>query len=162
MTSSLLYILPDEKTKIVFSDEVLKHMLSFIQDKGHLPEAGGQLFSKNPDNERIVIDKITGPYPTDRRSRYSWVPDTKKMSDDRERLFHNGWYIVGLWHTHPELKPKSSLKDKITCEKHLQLLDSAYKGFLLITIGNECKNLALATEYLERINHKWHKLRPPI
>lgn len=158
MTTEYAYVLPDNKTKIIFSQNVLEHMFSFVQDKVHLPEAGGQLFSKNPDDGNIIIDEITGPYPTDKRSRYNWIPDITKMSFDREQLFDKGLYIVGLWHTHPELTPHSSQKDKITCEKHLQLLDSVYRGFLLITIGNGSPNPVLSTEYLERKGYKWHKL----
>lgn len=152
------YQLPNKKTTIVFSHNVLTHMFSFAQDKPHLREAGGQLFSRNPDESTIIIDVITGPYFTDKQTRYNWIPDVTKMSFDRERLFVQETYVVGLWHTHPERIPCPSRKDKVTCEKHLRLLDPVYKGFLLITLGNGHPIPAISVEYLERDNHKWHNL----
>ena len=157
MITNYSYLLPDKKTKVIFSKNVLEHMFSFVQDKYHLSEAGGQLFSRNPDDANIIIDEITGPYLSDKRSRYNWIPDVTKMSSDREQLFDKGSYIIGLWHTHQELTPHPSQKDKVTCEKHLQLLDSVYRGFLLITMGNGSPNPVLSIEYLER---KDYKLRP--
>lgn len=159
MTTNYSYILPDEKTKIIFSQTVLKHIYSNIQNKIYLPEAGGQIFSKNPDEANIIINGITGPYLTDRRSRYGWVPDIKQMSFDREYLFNKGLYIMGLWHTHPEPRPTPSRKDQITCEKHLQMLDPVYKGFFLITAGNTDQRFMLSVEYLERKSHSWYKLK---
>ena len=152
------YLLPNKKTTVVFSQNVLTHMFSFAQDKSRLAEAGGQLFSRNPDETTIVIDEITGPYLTDKRTRYSWIPDATNMSFDREKLFSQEVYVVGLWHTHPERIPRPSRKDKVTCEKHLRLLDPAYKGFLLITLGNGRPIPAISIEYLERVNYKWHSL----
>ncbi|MFD1261675.1 MPN domain-containing protein [Entomomonas asaccharolytica] len=158
MINNHSYILPDKKTKIIFSEKILTYMFSLAQNKPYMTESGGQIFCKNPDDANIIIDEITGPYPTDKRSRYSWIPDVKQMSNDRELLFGKGFYIAGLWHTHPELKPKSSSKDRMTGQKHLQLLDPVYKGFLLITMGNGGKFPILSVEYLERKNYQWHTL----
>ena len=148
------YHLPTESILII-NKSVIQHFKNYVQEpKDKKRESGGQLFSHNPHKKNVVIDRITGPYISDKSSRYSWKPDVQKMSKDRENLFEEQYYIVGLWHTHPEGYPKSSNQDKKTCRKHLDLLEENYNGFLLCTMGYE----NLLVEYLDRSTMKWYKL----
>lgn len=149
------YELPNGSTKIFFSEAVINHMRNNIQnDSEQSYEVGGQLFAQNICEAPVCICKITGPYPTDQRSRYGWVPDTDLMSKDRITCFNSGLYVVGLWHTHPESVPTSSLQDRQTAEKHLDLLEDCYNGFLLITMGYD----HVSVEYLTRKDKVWHQL----
>ena len=149
------YILPNG-SKIEFSANVIQHFKENVQlpQNKKSREAGGQLFSPNPNEAYVYINTITGPNISDKRSKYSWKPDTNIMSSDRDNFFKDGMFVVGLWHTHPERYPQSSSQDKVTCLKHLNLLDQSYQGILLITVGYE----DISVEYLEKITNQWHKL----
>lgn len=151
-----IYILPNG-SQIEFTTNIIQHFQEnkqFPQNKKSR-EAGGQLFSPNPNEAYVYVNIITGPYSSDKRSKYSWKPDTSIMSNDRDKLFKDDMFVVGLWHTHPEMYPKSSSQDKTTCLQHLNLLDRSYQGFLLITVGYE----DILVEYLDKQTNQWHKLK---
>lgn len=148
--------MPDLASEIIFSENVVNWINSNIQSKDAQSfEAGGQLFADLSKSGDIDICEITGPYDSDKRSRYGWAPDTDIMSQDRVDYFKKGINVVGLWHTHPESIPSSSLEDRQTAEKHLNLLESAYTGFLLITMGYN----AMSVELITRHDKQWHKLQ---
>lgn len=151
-----IYILPNG-SKIEFSTNVIQHFKENIQSPQNKKsrEAGGQLFAQNPNEAYVYVNIITGPYASDKRSKYSWKPDTSIMSNDRDKLFKDGIFVIGLWHTHPEMYPQSSSQDKSTCLQHLNLLDSSYQGFLLITVGYE----DILVEYLDKQTNQWYKLK---
>ena len=129
--------LPNNRGVIRFNTESLQHMYSHAQTRWNKPEAGGQLFSKAPESSEVLICCVTGPHPTDRRSRCGFCPDVKMANTDRQNLFSLGYYAVGLWHTHPEHTPAPSIKDIRTTHEYLQAFNGEMEGFLLITIGNK-------------------------
>lgn len=156
MSDQKIFLLPNN-VKVEFSANVILHFIRNAQlpkNKKNV-EVGGQLFSLNPHESHIIIDTATGPYASDKSSKYFWKPDAKQMSSDRKNLFCKSLYVVGLWHTHPEAYPQSSAQDKITSLKHLNLLDKTYQGFLLITVGFK----ELSVEYLEKSTKKWYLLK---
>lgn len=94
--------------------EVVAELDQFRQLKGHHKEVGGILLgSILVNNGDYIVDKISVPTASDRRSRFSFYRSSKhhdialkewKVSDGR-RLY------LGLWHTHPEHDPKPSHTD---------------------------------------------------
>lgn len=128
--------LPNNKGVIRFNSDIIDHMYQHAQLKLFDKEAGGQIFSESPEKPLINITKITGPYETDKRSRSMFNPDVQKINQDRINFFKEGFYPVGLWHTHPEKNPKPSLSDKKTTLEYLNAFEDKMHGFLLVILGN--------------------------
>ncbi|MVF14468.1 hypothetical protein FT643_20225 [Ketobacter sp. MCCC 1A13808] len=128
--------LPGDRGIIQFSTEVLTHMYSHAQTNFWKTEAGGQLFSDTPESVTVYIDIATGPYPSDRRSRYGFHPDLNIANRDRKDNFLRGYHAVGLWHTHPESTPSPSGTDRQTACEYLRSFNGEMDGFLLVIIGN--------------------------
>ncbi|MBI6949358.1 Mov34/MPN/PAD-1 family protein [Pseudomonas koreensis] len=143
---------------MLIKSDVLGGFYSNIQNKCFKKEAGGQLFSRNINANPIVIERSTGPYPSDQRGRHSWKPNKEQLIKDREALFKNGLYVVGLWHTHPQATPHPSTIDRSTCEAHASLLDSSYNGFLMITVGNSGSPPNLSVYFSDRKTKNWYSL----
>lgn len=128
--------LPYNRGIIRFSAAVLTHMYSYAQNNFWKTEAGGQLFSKTPASDTVVIDLATGPYSSDRRSRCGFRPDLNAANRDREESFRLDYHAVGLWHTHPESIPTPSAADRTTACEYLRAFDGEMDGFLLVILGN--------------------------
>lgn len=133
-------------------------MYKHAQVKRYDCEAGGQIFSMSISERVVIIDGITGPYCSDKRDRTHWKPDKKRLVADRQSMFSTGFHVVGIWHTHPEAKPRPSCTDKETCESHLALLDNAYTGFLMLTLGNGGVPLNLSVYLSTRPSYTWQQL----
>ena len=129
--------LPENRGILVFSVDVLKHMYKYAQTSFWSREAGGQLFTMNPEQSLIQISLATGPYRQDWRTRWSFHPDVNKATDDRYQHFANGLHAVGLWHTHPEVYPTPSDSDKTTTWQYLEAFQGEMDGFLLVIVGNQ-------------------------
>lgn len=131
------FLLPYNRGEIRLTKEVLEHIYSYSQNKIVKTEAGGQLFSLNPEEHSVTINKATGPYLVDKRTRCSFKPNIKRANKDRERLLPKGLYAVGLWHTHPEAVPIVSSIDQETTIECLKGFNGEMEGFLQIIIGNK-------------------------
>ena len=105
---SLCYALPTMTIEI--SDSVLEILDKHRQRWGISTEAGGQLFCTFEEGE-IQIKDATEPRRTDRRSRFSFLPNRAREQQDIERLFSRGLHYIGDWHTHPEDSPLPSQED---------------------------------------------------
>ncbi|WP_296592141.1 Mov34/MPN/PAD-1 family protein [Methylophaga sp.] len=130
------FILPNGAGLVHFTGEVIAHIYKYAQVKKLDKEAGGQLFSENPDCSVVTISVATGPYKEDFRSRTHFNPCLNIINSDREYYFSKGLFAVGLWHTHPELSPKPSHHDKITTLKYLSAHEGELNGFLQAIVGN--------------------------
>lgn len=134
--SDRYFILPNDAGLIHFSCDVLSHIYGFAQNSIMDKEAGGQLFSRNPDSSIVSITIATGPYKEDSRSRIQFNPNLKIANNDRELFFSKGYYAVGLWHTHAEAYPKPSHNDKVTTFEYLKAFNGELRGFIQAIIGN--------------------------
>ena len=153
-----VFCFPQAEALLVLRSAVLEHMYKYTQSQPSDNEAGGQLFSRNISENVIVVEEITGPYKKDDQSRTHWKPNKKQLIADRESMFSKGLHVVGLWHTHPEPIPHPSFIDRDTCEAHLRLLDSAYTGFLMLTLGNVGAPPNLSVYLSMRNEHSWKEL----
>lgn len=76
----------------------------------HSLEAGGQLFAQFIDGD-VVVEKATGPRPSDLRFRHLFIPDRSKEQSEINAMHREGFHFVGDWHTHPEPIPAASPSD---------------------------------------------------
>lgn len=119
---------------LVFHDDVVEHLLRHRQLSWWDKEAGGQLFARfeGPD---IVVVEATGPRPTDRRKRRSFVPDRKKEQAEIHACFERGLHFVGDWHSHPEAYPVPSHIDRASVMESVSRSVHDLNGFVLVIVG---------------------------
>ncbi|MCA8161089.1 Mov34/MPN/PAD-1 family protein [Burkholderia cepacia] len=91
-------------------------MLGFTQHRWWHSEAGGALLGRHLlDSKDVVVDEVTTPQKSDRRSRFSFFRSTRHEALARGRWQEqlNTVAYLGLWHTHPEEEPTPSRIDRM-------------------------------------------------
>lgn len=131
-----IFFYPDSTRYVLFTEQALAHMYAHAQRRPWQKEAGGEIFSTEPDATGLVISTAAGPNPRDRRSRCSWNPDTTASDRNRQSEFALGRHAVGLWHTHPEPSPSPSYLDRQTIREYLEAFQSDRSRYLMVIIGN--------------------------
>ena len=104
-----------QSQRLIFTSAAVEQLENQIQKNHWQPEAGGVLLGRHlSDSGNIVIDEVTIPQPSDRRTRFSFF-----RSEAHERLARKRWLeeantlaYLGLWHTHPEDSPTPSFVDR--------------------------------------------------
>ncbi len=75
-------------------------------------EAGGVLLGRHLlDTEDVVVDEVTTPQKSDRRSRFSFFRSKRHnvIAQDRWSEDASTLAYLGSWHTHPERDPNGGL-----------------------------------------------------
>ena len=142
--SERIFLLPHQRGRLLFVDEVLQHIYQHAQTRFWQREAGGQLFSPAPQSSTVVVSVATGPHSKDIRSRHHFVPNLLMATRDRKIQFDVGHHAVGLWHTHPEDDPKPSGQDYTTTRQYLEALQGTMEGFILVILGKSGNPLNMA------------------
>lgn len=55
---------------------------------------------------------------------------------ERQAQFAHGRHAAGLWHTHPEARPRPSRLDRETTWKYLDALGGMQERYLMLILGN--------------------------
>ena len=132
----LIYTLNESNFSITIADNVLDHFERHRQVRFWDKEAGGQLFACFEPN-RTLIQEVTGPRPTDKRSRHSYRPD--RLAEQREilEMFDKNYHYVGDWHTHPSPAPSPSGTDVFNISSCVARSEHELNGFLMIIVGTD-------------------------
>jgi integrative and conjugative element protein (TIGR02256 family) len=119
---------------IIFQSSVINHFQAYVQNRWWHKEAGGQLFARFAD-QKIFVEKATGPRPSDRRGRTMYCPD--KSAEQQEILAQHltGLHYIGDWHTHPEIKPIPSKADMDSIAECVRRSTHYLNGFILVVVG---------------------------
>lgn len=108
-------VIENDDRKIKFCDNILQIMQKYIQVSRKSTEAGGILIGReNCGNANLIIEFITEPMVSDKRSRSRFLRKDTGHIDFFEKLYKEnaGVYgYMGEWHTHPENIPHYSLID---------------------------------------------------
>lgn len=102
------------RQRLIIVEHAVEQMVSFAQRRWWDAEAGGVLLGRHLlDSHDTVVDEVTAPQSSDRRSRFSFF-----RSKGHEALAQLRWHqqagtsaYLGLWHTHPESDPTPSQID---------------------------------------------------
>jgi integrative and conjugative element protein (TIGR02256 family) len=135
-SGGLAFTIGESAQRLIVTHHVLSHFAKHQQSTDRSFEAGGQLFAHFAENE-ITIERATGPRPTDRRSRFSYVPDRRLEQEEIDAMHREGLHFIGDWHTHPEPTPTPSgsdvrsIRDAVAKSKH------HLNGFLMIIVGTD-------------------------
>lgn len=131
-----IFFYPDNTRYVLFTDQALRHMYDHAQRRMWQTEAGGEIFSSEPDSNGMVISTATGPNPSDYRRRCAWNPDTQASDRNRQIEFTHNRHVVGLWHTHPERSPSPSGRDQKTTWEYLDSFQGDRSRYLMVIVGN--------------------------
>ena len=117
---------------------VLARLRRFGQASSQALEAGGVLIGRRIDGSLdAIIDTITRPCATDRRTRTSFY----RSAPHHQRLVEQAWRrsngmlgYLGEWHTHPEPRPTASSVDLRDWRRRLRedVVDAADVYFLIV------------------------------
>lgn len=151
--SNRIFFSPDSQRYVLFTANVLSHMYAHAQLRFWQKEAGGEIYSVDPDAHRIIVTAATGPNPGDRRGRCSFNPDIEAAAQDRIWQFAMGRHAVGLWHTHPESQPTPSGRDIRTTEEYLKAFSRDRDRYLMVILGNRGNPLSMTVGSTEQ--SKW-------
>lgn len=128
------YVLPDDIGTVRLLPLVLSHLNANKQRNWWTREAGGQLFATFPGSF-IEVSDVTGPRPTDRRSRYNYGPDQDAEQREIRERFDRGLHFVGDWHSHPQRFPRPSNIDLCSIQTSVEQSVHDLAGFLLVIVG---------------------------
>lgn len=133
--ASLWYHIPGSFGHIEFPPEVLEYFEQFQQRDRKAKEAGGQIFWEYaPDGHRRVA-RITGPRPTDKRSRCNYKADHRIEQQEIDEFYEQGVYLLGDWHTHPESIASPSSADIEVIRDIYRKSRNIGEGLLLVIVG---------------------------
>ncbi len=122
--------------RLVFSTGVLNHFAKHRQNRWWQSEAGGQLFARF-DLPNIVIEVATGPRRSDRRSRFSYLPNRSAEQREINQLHQDGRHFIGDWHTHLEPIPTPSSRDAESMRELFERSNHKLNGFVLVIVGRD-------------------------
>lgn len=103
------------RQRLIFVRDALERMQAFAQRRWWNAEAGGVLLGRHLlDSRDVVVDEVTTPQDSDRRSRLSFFRSRQHETLARERWLAESSTMayLGLWHTHPEANPTPSSIDR--------------------------------------------------
>jgi len=133
---SFWYLLPDGLGEIEFPPTVLEHFDFYRQTHPKDKEAGGQLFWQYAPEGHRRVASVTGPRPTDQRSRARYKADHRQEQIEINRHYERGLYFLGDWHTHPELIATPSSSDIEAIQEIYKTSQNPGPGLLLVIVGN--------------------------
>jgi proteasome lid subunit RPN8/RPN11 len=156
---SRFFFYPDNTNYVLFTDQALLHMYAHAQRRPWQKEAGGEIFSLEPNASGLVIHTARGPNPGDYRRRCAWNPDTRASDRDRQIEYTQNRHAVGLWHTHPETLPSPSGRDHVTTCEYLDSFGGDRSRYLMVIIGNQGRipGMAVWVASYKSVN-KWAQL----
>ena len=103
------------RQRLIIVEHALKQMQAFAQRRFWDSEAGGVLLGRHLlDSHDVVVDEVSMPQSSDRRSRFAFFRSSKheQVARQRWRQENSTSAYLGLWHTHPERDPMPSGVDR--------------------------------------------------
>jgi integrative and conjugative element protein (TIGR02256 family) len=102
-------------------------------------ETGGVLFGERNDAAKVLfVNDVIGPPPDSTASREEFVCGTSgvQATNDRKRGASNrSVAFVGMWHTHPDVRPFPSHRDVQGMAKILDAAEPTPRRALLLIVG---------------------------
>ena len=129
------------RQRLIVVEHALKQMQTFAQHRCWDREAGGVLLGRHLlDSRDVVVDEVSTPQNTDRRSRFGFFRSTKHEQLARQRWLQENSTsaYLGLWHTHPERDPTPSGVDQRDWQQ--AVAGDTYEGNRLFfpIVGTRC------------------------
>ena len=129
------YVIGQSGQTLALTEAAISHFELNRQLTVKCREAGGQLFAR-VEGKLIRIERATGPRPSDRRWRMSFLPNRLAERREIKRLFKEGLLYVGDWHTHPELIPRPSHTDINSVQDMYIKSRHGLASFVMVIVGS--------------------------
>jgi integrative and conjugative element protein (TIGR02256 family) len=103
------------RQRLIIVENALQQMQAFAQRRWWDFEAGGVLLGRHLlDSHDVVVDEVSTPQNSDRRSRFGFFRSSRHEYLARQRWLQQASTsaYLGLWHTHPESDPAPSSVDR--------------------------------------------------
>ena len=108
-------VVENDDRKIKICNSILQIMYKYIQIVRKSCEAGGILIGReNSGNSNLIIEYVTEPMASDKRSRCRFSRKDKGHLEFFKKVYEENSEIygyIGEWHTHPENIPHYSFID---------------------------------------------------
>lgn len=125
--------------QLILTDTVLRAMADHAQHDLKAAEAGGILIGHEPKAMgRLIIDRMTPPQASDRRSRCRYTRDPAA----HQALLESEWAAsggrrtyMGEWHTHPEADPTPSWLDRRSNRRVMREADYDVPFLIFAIVG---------------------------
>lgn len=140
---TLRYPIGASGQSIHLTPEVLAHFQRHRQVSRWQAEAGGQMFARL-DGPEIVIERVTGPKASDRRSRTSHASRRSVAQAEVDAMHRAGLHYVGDWHSHPERRPNPSWRDRMTMASRVRRSKHRLNGFVFVIVGTDAFPVGIA------------------
>lgn len=127
---------PMMKETVRLKSAALAEMLRYRQNRKADTEAGGQIFARF-SGSFVEIERVTGPHPEDKRSRFFFRPSRKRERQEIQELHNQGLHFVGDWHTHPQPQPNPSGEDLDSIKDIFAKSRHELKFFFMIILGTD-------------------------
>lgn len=129
-----------EEQRLIITAAAVKRLRAYAQHNPRQAEAGGALLGRLLlGSDDIVIDDITVPQRSDRRTRTSFFRSRRheEIALDKWRASQGTLAYLGLWHTHPERDPVPSFIDRRDWDKAVARDAFAGERLFFIIVGTE-------------------------
>jgi integrative and conjugative element protein (TIGR02256 family) len=130
----IAYKLVGPQSRLIFTPEALDCFHRNRQRGLFRKEAGGQLFARY-EEDAIIVKIATGPYQSDRRSRYLFTPDPNLGQRDIDKYYEDRLHFIGNWHTHPQQIPVPSITDIKNTHKRFLASEHCLEAFVMVIVG---------------------------
>ncbi len=129
------------RQRLIIVGHALKQMQALAQLRWWDREAGGVLLGRHLlDSHDVVVDEVSTPQNSDRRSRFGFFRSSKHEQVARQRWLkeNSTSAYLGLWHTHPERDPTPSDVDQRDWKQ--AVAGDTYEGTRLFfpIVGTHC------------------------
>lgn len=104
-----------QQQRLIIVEHAVQQMVAYAQHHWWNCEAGGVLLGRHLlDSHDVVVDEVSTPQKSDRRSKFSFFRSSKHEHLARQRWAEQERTLayLGLWHTHPEPDPNPSSVDR--------------------------------------------------
>lgn len=135
--------------EIEFPAFVLAHLNRYRQKRIWHKEAGGQLFWEYMPDGKKRIGSITGPRPSDQRTRTSYKADPNVEQREIDDHYEKCLYFLGDWHTHPERVATPSTEDRKAIKEIYESSTNPGAGFLLVVIGTRSLSESISVSWCD-------------
>jgi integrative and conjugative element protein (TIGR02256 family) len=118
--------------------ELLKSLITYIQDDKVKPESGGILIGYYIKENIYSITNVSFPNNEDKSSRFGFIRSMKNAQKTIDNYFHESKgkkIYLGEWHTHPEESPTPSLIDICSMIKQYTFNSLNSKVIFMIIVG---------------------------
>lgn len=133
-TRPLTYRAQQATWSLEFTQAALSTLSANVQRGAWSRESVGQLYTRDFAPTCVKVELVTKLVP--KWSAFARVQfDVDDAMRERERLFDEGLFCIGLWHSHPQRRPVPSSEDLELAANHGKAARHQLNGLVFAIVG---------------------------